>query len=351
MLTPPIFYCLDLAIAEYMLTLPDRVHVDVLLLYDNFSYIKPPPLQAQKSWQLVNFTFEQEGHALQNICNGTACPMCKGLQQRGRWVVHSSNISNALRVWCTNPPSGCDHRLRALVTGSQRQTELDWIPYSCQYKEHTEDTKQQCASSLSKPVCFIGDSQLRHLHGLVAHMIDPDAPGSYLDPIKGPIMAANKGHQAVVPSKKVLYFEDQWGKSSTPSNCSLVFRNFGQWAIAYTAGVLPWSPMAYADQVEQVAKNMALERDMHGTAVHWLTINSAPMSPTRQLNGTDWRTDPMFNMFNAISTNAMQRHRIPVIDMFAITDPVNDLTYDATHFMGVVGHALARQIASVVCPA
>ena len=89
-------------------------------------------------------------------------------------------------------------------------------------------------------VCFYGDSHMRHLHNLVIGLLGDHASATTF--VGGHTM------KAVLNASHFQYVEDNWGGVHDTAHCGYVFTSFGQWAVAHTAGAMPWSLRRYAGE-------------------------------------------------------------------------------------------------------
>ena len=65
----------------------------------------------------------------------------------------------------------------------------------------------------------------------------------------------------------------------------------------------------------------------------------------------EWRSDPIFLLYNRAANKMMEDAGIPVIDTYSISAPLNDVSYDASHYRGHVGYNMDIRILNVLCPA
>ena len=69
-------------------------------------------------------------------------------------------------------------------------------------------------------------------------------------------------------------------------------------------------------------------------------------NPKRQ----DWRTDPILLILNRVANKMMEDAGIPIVDTYAISAPLNDVSYDSAHYRGHVGFAMDLRILNALCP-
>lgn len=65
----------------------------------------------------------------------------------------------------------------------------------------------------------------------------------------------------------------------------------------------------------------------------------------------EWRSDPIFLLYNRAANKMMEDAGIPIIDTYSISAPLNDVSYDAAHYRGHVGYNMDIRILNVLCPA
>eukprot|EP00775_Hariotina_reticulata_P004638 gene4638-4891_t len=142
------------------------------------------------------------------------------------------------------------------------------------------------AQPFGKKVCFIGDSQTRHLYNLVTLSLDARMAAGFV------------------------------ADSGTPDKT-------------------PIAPEVYAAKVQAVADHMAAERSRHHNAMFWTTVNTFPLLKDFFQLGThngsaprqeDFRTEPYLLLYNKVASSIMHRSNIPVVDTFHIGDPDSELS-------------------------
>lgn len=406
-LQPAVHYCGRLAVAPFELTLPGRYTLVVTQLYHNFTYEAPPFVLSDVRLANHSFDVELSPHACgvglpscklwstssqlhlaalqrhddigsagddcsrRRLAGAEPCTPCTGFNHNGRWVAAAQTDPNlldavhrALQEVCVfkyaPPPDnyfGCPTALqRAAVPDIEDHPVLEWLPYSCQYQKVTPAIGAQCKASLKQQrpnnhVCFIGDSQTRHLFNQVVHLLEGPA-GGYRKQVSG----IDRAYQ-VLGSDILTYVADNYGNASAlwwdTSNCSHVFVNFGHWPLSFQE-TQPWPAQRFAGQVLRLAQSMQAQRQRHGNEQYWLTLGPTPLLDYHQRrtyirHGVDWRTDPFILKFNRIAATVMQAHNIPVVDIYTIASPLFDVSYDANHYIGSVGLAQANMVVNIIC--
>lgn len=380
---PPIQYCGSIAVAKYSLSFPGSYHVEVLHMYNNFTFDRPSPVRS--SIRAVDFNLlvnespsgssKSASPGLQKLstsehpgmsyvaCQGTQCPICEVHSMPGRWLTKTAVVAQQLLHTCVfvDAPGHCDRRKSKLSLDESRQM-LEWQPYGCSYKVQTAAMLTACMGKLNMPVCFIGDSQTRHLHRMVTRALC-SVNCTNECAVQDNQAANGTTVKSVAKSDNVVYIEDRWGSLIDTSGCSYVFWNFGQWPLSYMArtaedptnlswGEKPWSLQHYMAYVTPLAKHMVLQAQKHSNLHYWVTINSHPLTRDQQDPESryhDQRTPPMLLMYNKLATTIMNQHAIEVVDTFSIADPLLDLSYDGAHYLGAIGQMQAQLVLNVVC--
>lgn len=400
-LQPPVHYCGRLAVANWTLHASGTYSLEVLQLYANFTYMQPPLLNSNMN--AATFQFQVDAAAVppvvagglslhSSLCSvkntavqhGTprrqlqaafsnnsrrACSRCSGFNHAGRWVLAVGAVGNAtaqllqaMQHTCMTkipargqPPvvfHGCPIGLKAASVPQVEDNELlEWLPYTCQYPKITPDVGSKCQQRLGgRKVCFIGDSQTRHLYNQVVHLIEgPTA--KFREHIRGEVREKD-----VLGAQGMLYVADHYGEGAAifnSSNCSHVFTNFGQWPLSF-AVKSPWNSQQYTKQVEKVAQHMHDEQRRYKNKQFWLTTGPLPFLDHQQHKGwvwygVDWRTEPFVQEFNNLARKVMKAKQLPVVDTWSIAAPLMDLSYDGAHYLGSVGLAQANMVANIIC--
>ena len=394
---PAFRYCGCLAAARFSIqaAAAGDYHLQVLQYYTNFSTVTPQLLMHNLSaatFKLEVQPAQQESTAATAAAGAastqtapcsaqgegsstspTTCPTCTGFNHPGRWVVLAANTSTnttaanttaallqALLHTCVRQPQpavefmGCPLSLKPAALPSVEDAELlEWLPYSCRYHKLTGDQQAACHAALSTrgKVCFVGDSQMRHLYNQVVHLVEGPAAGFRAS------ITGEKKQKEVINTTLMVYVQDRYGNVSanfTSSNCSHVFANFGQWPLSYLVP-RPWNISRYSSRVAEIARRFKAEQALYGNKLYWVTTSPHPITQFHQEKlpntyfGIDWRTEPFVMAYNAAAVSVMRSHGIPVVDTFSITAPLVDLSYDGAHFLGTVGLAQARMVVNILC--
>ena len=334
-------YCPDqTAFAHYALTLPGSYHFEFLHLYDGYTSAAPPQLSVH--WFLGTWSATLAFSA-GDACSCGRCYACASLTAAGRWVTLAPALTtdagaqkDALQIqkllWNTCIPlwnsiserhleRECGRDLAALAAlppESAAHSALQWQPYDCWADPAKNYSQPACMQD--RFICFVGDSHMRHLYlGFLSSF------GIHTD-----ILATE--HAAVpehVGYAKLIH--STFGEDVSLEGCTDVLANFGQWPLGHTAGDQPWTSERYAAGVHKYATMMEGARSL-GKRVWWVTINASPTVWSFHgaiAHAKDWRTDPMLQEWNALASGIMQAAGIPVINTYAITSVVNDVSYDS----------------------
>lgn len=369
--TQPVFqYCGRVAAAQFELTIPGNYHLELLQLYKDFSYGSPPQLMIDVHAAHHHLRVPSGATRPLHSCVDTTskldskdstCPTCRGFGHNGRWVVAPQadkhllqGVQEALQYTCVfkpmhNPFFGCPLALlNASVNTIRQQPLLHWLPYGCRYHPVTAAFATKCKVVLQaraaqqlpgRRVCFIGDSQTRHLYNQVVHLMG-GAPVSL--------------RKEVLKSEYMMFQREFFGNgflSTDTRNCSHVFINFGQWPVSYQVA-RPWSAQRYMKAVQKLALHIQKQQQQHGNKHYWVTTGPMPLSAIHQekiYSALDHRTDPFLLLFNKIASTTMHAHGIPVVDTYSIASPLFDMSYDGSHYVGTVGLEQAAMIMNIFC--
>jgi hypothetical protein len=159
----------------------------------------------------------------------------------------------------------------------------------------------------------------------------------------------------VLQSNVTNYVNDNYGDESLKLDtrkCSHVFFNFGQWPLSH-AEPKPWTAQQYAARVAQLAAVMKQQQQQYGNRQYRVTTMPHPVVDIQQRktahHGVDHRSDPFIMLFNKVASTVMQARGIPVVELYSIAAPLFDMSYDSAHYIGTVGLACAKMVASIVC--
>lgn len=80
-----------------------------------------------------------------------------------------------------------------------------------------------------------------------------------------------------------------------------------------------------------------------------VTTNPLPLREDLHRRNTDWRTDPVLLLYNAIALDVMQSAGIEVVNTWNLAAPLAELSYDRAHYKGVVGYYISLLLLNIVC--
>lgn len=350
-LTPRLYACNSTTVvAPYNIMVGGVYAVEVVVAYSNFTYNALPQPKNYQNMALATFELDvvsqdQElGCAWQNTC-----PRCTTAEAEGRWLVRDSTLSKHLRycnlglavdvVGCSNPLVQRLTIKKSVIPG------LTWQPYSCRLLSLNEMDLQACLKN--RKVCFIGDSQMRHMHMGVSSLIMNDT--SYHDIETALGQGEMSSDHEIRNTEFTTYFEDNWGRpwEHNLSICTDIFSNFGQWPASHMAGKFFWPGHQYKLAVE-THSDMMLSLKQQGKSVFWVTTPSTAINP-RRTGIDDWRTDPLLSLYNSISHNVYSSKGMQIVDVFSVTTALHDISYDGYHFKGVVAYNIDLIILNTIC--
>jgi hypothetical protein len=163
----PITYCsTQLATASYVVTMPGTYSLELLQLYDQFSYDEITPMLPDFSLLPGTIPIEvttPHKATAHTSCTAALCPLCPTADAPGRWLLHPK-VAPILSTTC-NPSPGtpqCHRSAAANNSGlySAGEPVMRWQPYGCNLRPASDIAA--CRARV-KRVCFVGDSQMRHL--------------------------------------------------------------------------------------------------------------------------------------------------------------------------------------------
>ena len=80
-----------------------------------------------------------------------------------------------------------------------------------------------------------------------------------------------------------------------------------------------------------------------------VTTNPFPLRADMHRQNTDWRTDPIILLYNAVAQDVMQAAGIETVSTWNLAAPLADLSYDRGHYKGVVGYYISLFLLNIVC--
>ena len=229
---------------------------------------------------------------------------------------------------------------------------LIFQPQHCTIND-VKQTEQCIDATNGQELCFVGDSQMRHLAGEVA---------AALEHMK--IKFDNNNHKTdkkVYLSAKSHLIIDNWGsmefspaEHSQLSNCSVIVVDVGQWQLSWAMinqRKEPFRLQEYADLVQRI-----LRKYTELFTAKLFFVGSMPFGQNHRIYfpvgepGKDYRTDIILREFNIVAMDAC--HQVigaNCLNLFEIGDVLRDLSYDLAHFRAPVGSQSALALLSGIC--
>jgi hypothetical protein len=394
--------------AEYKLMFPRRnlvtYHAEILQLYANFSYCDMSRLNADMfvashRWQVgASGDVFRGGGASATTTDANDVPCNKGSGSTGvsqgclgmcsasnggksalpgRWVADTLSYPGIARLVdelnrtrlfehvaeVRTQPAGPESVITMQKARSSH--ELRWQPVSgCSIDPSLPEIawawRRVCGGRNADRfmVCFVGDSQTRHIYGMA---------NAILDDVPSPIPAhRNKSVPASTWSRYARMdfgheIEESYTGSSNPnaaapvdlSNCTHLVMNFGQWPLGWPAGSRPWTVQAIQARVDKVMATLKRRWPRLPSSMFWLSTHPHGLLLDRMGNVThpplEWRVDPYIQQQNAAMQAYFSQLAIPYIDTFDVLNPFADFAYDGAHYLGTPGYWAAALVLNSVC--
>jgi len=240
------------------------------------------------------------------------------------------------------------------ITDFQNKVTEDFIdqlifePFNCRIKNLNDLFKCEQIKS-SESLCFVGDSQMRHLHAMIQSIFVHDTT-AFVAPTN------HTTDKTVVRTGPRHFVEDPWAEIKINGElCDSIFIGFGQWQLSGARKVDNFSPQDYAELVNQTL---------------WTYVNRFP-KPKLYFVGTfplgqnsrlyskppiDFRNDVVLRDINAAGMKACNhvKHavgfkRLSCMNLFEMANVVRDLSYDLAHFKAPVGLQMALAVMTQFC--
>ena len=283
----------SLVVAPYEVLIGGAYHVEVMHLFQNFTLAAHPQHQPVDAMLLASLTLvfysadEAWGCAWERDY-----PLCSSGEAQGRWTVrHPSLLGNLSRCHPADhkgPASAdgaCRHVMRGLAVNKSAIRGIEWQPYACRLAAPHEFDRQACIKA--------------------------------------------------------------YGQYPLPASCTDVLLNFGHWPATQYSGRTFWPPQQYALALEDAGNRLTVFRH-EGKRVYW--VSSIPQQSKAGHTGVrDWRSEPVISLYNELSRAHFAELGIPFIDMSSIVGPLQDLSYDSSHFKGIVGFFMDLRILNILC--
>ena len=350
MLLPRLYACNDTCvIAPYNILIGGLYRVEILQVYDNFTFDTPPQLRTIESMGLASFEMEVRSPDKNWGCAWEEeCPACTTADAAGRWIVKNpwllGNFSNCnAYVGFESDAVNCSlPQHHSLSFRRNAIPNMSWQPYTCKVVSAEDIDMEGCLRD--QKICLVGDSQMRHIYAGVTSLILKDTTYHNSDVERG------QWDSNVVGLDNIIYYLDKWGHPWSQHNlleCTDVLANFGQWPASRETGSGFWPAHQYKLAAQNNADFLSL-LGREGKRASWVTTPSHPLNPG--LTGVDdWRTDPLLSLYNRLSQDVLDEDLIGIIDTFSITSPLNELSYDGHHYKGLMAYNVDLMILNAIC--
>ena len=335
-------------VAPYRVLIGGTYRVEVLHQFSGFTYdAHPQPTPAADmviaDFELRFFSADEDwGCAWDDGCRA-----CASGDVEGRWVVRTPRALGGQLHHCPFVKGGfqtCNQVMDSLARSKDAAAGMHWQPYHCRVLAIQELDIPACLSK--RKLCFVGDSQMRHVMQGVAASLQNDSSWFAFNGTDQDVAVADTQRPLSVGATQ--YFAETFGEfPHNLTSCSDVIMNFGQWPASYITKSAFWTLPQYRLAVENAADFLHFVR-AQGKRVWWLTTNSAN-TVSGNTGKIDWRSDPVITMYNQLAVAEMGRLDIPIIDAYRIVAPLHDLSFDGYHFKGIVGHNLDLHVLNTLC--
>jgi hypothetical protein len=193
-------------------------------------------------------------------------------------------------------------------------------------------------------ICMWGDSQMRHLYNtIVAALLMQSAEALT---VQKNILDGQDFIKYF--AKSYDNFEQDIDSLLASGKCNVIIANFGQWPAGHPQGY-PWSFDKFRVYLEADIVYLKKMEEKHiGVRIFWMTTNPHGYVGG-MLKGTEWRTEPVLDRYHDITVQLTLAHRLKALDTYRIAKPLSDLTYDGSHYQGIVGWTLASYVLQNVC--
>ena len=328
---------------EYRVGRPGEYYVEVMMLYTSFNEtrITESVVQDIKDTWVSASPLLNPSEALLEHSSDTLC------KSEATWVVEPEFVKyvRRTRTWSQDPwPAG--HPLIHDVLPGTNATGLRFES-NCQaiYPESMYEPLYGDCVQRSR-VCMWGDSQMRHLYNTIVAAVFDDSGAS----IKNKEVLDGQGCITYFP-KTYDNFDHDIDNLVDSGNCTVILANFGQWPAGWLQGY-PWSFDKYKIYVEaDIVYLKRLVEKHSGLTVFWMTTNPHGFAGYGILAGQEWRTYPVLDGYNNIALQLARSHGVETLNTYRIAKPLNDLTYDGSHYLGIVGWTMASYVLQNICGA
>ena len=336
-------------VAPYRVLIGSSYRVEVLHLYANFTFEMHPPPIPQGSMNLAVLRFLSADDGWWGCAWDESCHACTSGDAEGRWVVRTPRELGGQLQHCTFASdkkfSSCGHLMHGLARSRAAVAGMEWQPYQCKVLGVYDLDIPACLAG-GRKLCFVGDSQMRHVMLGVSALLQNDSSYYEFNDTDTAVIEADLQRPLAISAAE--WFQEAFGTTlHNLSACTDVIMNFGQWPASYVAHTSFWPFPQYRLAVENAADLLHSMR-VQGKRVWWLsTISGNTVHGATGVN--DWRSDPVISAYNQLAWVEMGRLDIPMIDTFHVVAPLHDLAYDRHHFKGIVGHNVDLHVLNTLC--
>ena len=230
---------------------------------------------------------------------------------------------------------------------------LLYQPKSCHIKR-IEDVKHCKFKANAREICFVGDSQMRHMAGTIYGIFEENAT-FFQSPFN------QKTDKMVYLNSHMHFAVDNWvdmkfteEQTSQLARCSAILLNFGQWHLSYATWIdLKRGPYLLPEFVELVNKTLHSYLRLFSAKLFYL--GTMPFGQAARLYipnhpEKDHRNDVVLREFNTAGMAACRRVKgARCINLFEMGNVLRDLSYDLCHFKAPVGTQMALAVLTMLC--
>jgi hypothetical protein len=340
--------------AKYFLPVPGAYLANIEIRYTEFDpenyetsqvYCKDNEIVKEYFWKVVS----KGGSASASLQECSSTSMTEG----GYWITQVPHIL---------PPKWLPDGGYTLVSARQEyvvkelEDHLFYQPKGCRIKQQSDKFTCQQRNLESLDICFVGDSQIRHLCGTVA--------GIFLG--NSAYFTAKAGNhttdKTIHSTNRIHCTADDWAtmeftneSRADLARCDAIVVNFGQWHVSWTTRTIigrgPFTISEYAQLVH---------RTLHYTdqfpAAKILFVGTMPFGQNAMLYTRpvphDYRNTAVLRAVNAAGMEAcrrLQERKVHCMNLFEMGNVVSDLTYDMAHFKAPVGVQMALAVVTALC--
>ena len=349
----------SVVVAPYHVRIGGAYQVQIMHLYENFTYSARPTPRPQDQMHLADLLLQFFSRDEDWGCAwDDTCPFCPDGEAPGRWIARTpallGKLSHCHDAAFVDPKdktyghSSCAEVTQRLAINRSAVQGMEWQAYECRVRQSHDVDSQACTHG--RKFCFVGDSNLRHAMLGVTALLRQDStwhewevPPGHTDEALN--LEMNKQTHVADFSE---FYGDRfgWEPDNDLSSCSHVLMNFGQWPSSYVSGAV-WPLSQYQLAVENAADYLLSLRQL-GLKVYWVTTVSHNI--IHGFTGSfDWRSDPVISMYNQLSYDAMHSKGVPIIDLFHLTSALHDMAFDGNHYKGLVGYHVDLRILNELC--